>query len=131
MTATTIIDSLKFSATVADEQKDLFSPAHTLYRCVIKNPASRKQFTFSYQCNAAYKQPCVKECLYCLLSDASSVDYCADVADFLNEFGYIDDADSIRRGLKAFKSCQRTKKAIDRLFTEDEKAALNKLYENY
>ena len=131
MTATTIIDSLKFSAKVADEQKDLFSPSHTLYKCVIKNPASRKQFTFSYQCNAAYTQPSVKACLYCLLSDASSVDHCTDEEDFLNEFGYIDDADSIRRGLKDFKACQRTKKAIDRLFTEDERAAINEFYENY
>lgn len=131
MTATSIIESLRFSAKVADEQKDLFTPAHTLYKCVIKNPANKKQFTFSYQCNAAYSQPSAKECLYCLLSDASSVDYCTDEADFLQEFGYIDDADSIRRGLKAFKACQRTKKAIERLFTDEEIAALKEFYQDY
>lgn len=51
---------------------------------------------------------------------------------FLAEFGYIDGgADQIRKGLKAFKACKRTAAAIDRIFTEDEKIALNEYYENY
>lgn len=131
MTASNIIESLKFSAKVADEQKGLISPAHTLYKCVIKNPANNKRFTFPYQCNTTYTQPSAKECLYCLLSDASSVDYCIDEADFLEEFCFIDDADSIRRGLRVFKACQRTKKALERLFTDEEIAALNEFYQDY
>ena len=39
MTAEKIIDSLKFTATEADEQKDLFTPSHVLYKCRIINPA--------------------------------------------------------------------------------------------
>lgn len=51
---------------------------------------------------------------------------------FLTEFGYIDGgADQIRKGLKAFKACQRTKKAIERLFTADEIEALQAHFENY
>lgn len=126
-----IIDSLKFSFEEADEQKNLFTPAHVLYKCRITTPA-RRRYTFDYQCNpSATHEPTKEDCLYCILSDASSVDYCTDEADFLNEFGYIDDAESIRRGLQAFKACQRTAKAIDRLFTEEEKAALNEHFENY
>lgn len=126
-----IIDSLKFSFEEADEQKNLFTPAHVLYKCRITTPAHRR-YTFDYQCNpSATHEPTKEDCLYCILSDASSVDYCTDEADFLNEFGYIDDAESIRRGLQAFKACQRTAKAIDRLFTEEEKAALNEHFENY
>ena len=131
MTAQKIIDSLKFTFEVADVQKNLFTPAHTLYKCRITTPA-RRRFTFDYQCNpSATHEPTKEDCLYCLLSDASMVDYCADEADFLNEFGYIDDAESIRRGLNAFKACKRTAKAIDRLFTEDEKEALNEHFSNY
>lgn len=131
MTAQKIIDSLKFTATQADEQKDLFTPSHVLYKCVIVTPA-RRRYTFSYQCNPnATHEPTLKDCLYCLLSDASSVEYCRDEADFLNEFGYIDDAESIRKGLKAFKACERTKKALDRLFTSEELEALNAHFENY
>lgn len=35
MTAEKIIDSLRFTATEADEQKDLFTPSHVLYKCRI------------------------------------------------------------------------------------------------
>lgn len=125
-----IIDSLKFTATEADEQKDLFTPAHTLFKCVISTP-ERRRFTFSYQCNTQYQQPNKKDCLSCLLSDASSVDYCRDEADFLQEFGYIDTAENIRRGLKAFKACEKTAKALERLFSSEELDALREYYENY
>lgn len=130
-TASTIIDSLKFTFEIADVQKDLFTPAHVLYKCRFTTPA-RRRFTFDYQCNpSATHEPTKEDCLYCLLSDASAVDCCTDEADFLNEFGYIDNAESIRRGLNAFKACQRTAKAIDRLFTEEEREALNAHFENY
>lgn len=74
MKAEKIIDSLRFTATEAEEQKDLFTPSHTLYKCLIVTP-SRRRFTFAYQCNATYKQPSKEDCLYCLLSDAQSVEY--------------------------------------------------------
>lgn len=38
MTAEKVIESLKFTATEADEQKDLFTPSHVLYKCRIINP---------------------------------------------------------------------------------------------
>lgn len=130
MKAENIIDSLKFTATEAEEQKDLFTPSHTLFRCVFVTP-SRHRYTFSYQCNTKHKQPTKEDCLYCILSDAQCVESCKDEADFLAEFGYIDDAESIRKGLKAFKACERTKKALERLFTSDELEALNTHFENY
>jgi hypothetical protein len=132
MTAERIIETLKFTATPADVQKDLFTPAHVLYKCVIVNPENRRRYTFDYQCNpTATSEPTAKDCLWCLLQDASSVDYCEDEADFLNEFGYIDTAESIRRGLKAFKACQRTKKALARLFTGEELESLEEYYQDY
>lgn len=132
LNAQKIIDSLKFSATVADVQKDLFTPAHVLYKCVIVNPANRRRFTFDYQCNpSATHEPTKEDCLYCLLSDASCYECAADVDDFLTEFGYTDSLQSIRKGEKAYKACGRTAAAIDRLFAEEEKAALNEHFENY
>lgn len=114
MAAEKIIDSLKFTFEEADEQKDLFTPSHVLYKCRIINPANNRRYTFDYQCNpSATHEPEKKDCLYCLLSDSSCVESCTDEADFLTEFGYIDGgADQIRKGLKAFKACQRTKKAM-------------------
>ena len=133
MTAEKIIDSLKFTFEEVDEQKDLFTPSHVLYKCRIINPANNRRYTFDYQCNpSATHEPEKKDCLYCLLSDSSCVESCTDETDFLTEFGYIDGgADQVRKGLKAYKACKRTAAAIDRIFTEDEKTALNKYYENY
>lgn len=132
MTATEkIIDSLKFSFEKADEQKNLFTPGHVIYKCRITTPA-RRRYTFDYQCNPiATHEPTKEDCLYCLLSDASCYECARDVDDFLTEFGYTDDLQSIRKGEKAFKACGRTAAALDRLFTEDEKAALEKHFENY
>ena len=91
MTAEKIIESLKFTATEADEQKDLFTPSHVLYKCRIINPTNNRRYTFDYQCNpSATHEPTKEDCLYCILSDASCVESCADEADFLTEFGYID-----------------------------------------
>lgn len=102
MAAEKIIDSLKFTFEEADEQKDLFTPSHVLYKCRIINPANNRRYTFDYQCNpSATHEPTKEDCLYCILSDASCVESCADEADFLTEFGYIDGgADQIRKGLK-------------------------------
>lgn len=130
MKAEKIIDSLKFTSTDADEQKDIFTPSHTLFKCVIVTPA-RRRFTFPYQCNAEHQQTTAKDCLSCLLSDASSVDYCTDEADFLQKFGYIDTDESIRRGLKAFKACQHTAKSLERLFSSEELGSMREFYENY
>lgn len=44
MTAEKIIESLKFTATEADEQKDLFTPSHVLYKCRIINPANNRRY---------------------------------------------------------------------------------------
>lgn len=46
MTAEKVIESLKFTATEADEQKDLFTPSHVLYKCRIINPANNRRYTF-------------------------------------------------------------------------------------
>lgn len=130
-TAEKIIDSLKFTFEQADEQKDLITPAHVLYKCrFIATTGS--VYTFKYQCNpSATHEPTKKDCLYCLLSDASCFESAFNVDDFIKEFGYDADLQSIRKGEKAYKACERTAKAIDRLFTEDEKAALNTFFENY
>lgn len=45
MTAEKIIDSLKFTFEEADEQKDLFTPSHVLYKCRIINPANNRRYT--------------------------------------------------------------------------------------
>lgn len=55
MAAEKIIDSLKFTFEEADEQKDLFTPSHVLYKCRIINPANNRRYTFDI--SATHPQP--------------------------------------------------------------------------
>ncbi len=124
-----IIDRIKFNYIEADEQKDLFSPSHMLYKCRITYGGRR--FTFPYQCNPDYKTPNKKDCLYAIFSDADCYEMAADVDDFLQELGYADSLKDIRRGEKAYKSCRRTAAALDRIFTSDEREAMNEFFREY
>lgn len=125
----TILNNIKFTAVIAEKQKDLFTPAHTLYKCKIKY--NGKQYSFNYQCNTEYKKPNKKDCLYCLLSDASCFNCFANVDDFLTEFGYTDNLQNVRKGEKVYNACKRTAKALNRLFAENEIELLNTYFENY
>ena len=129
LNANAILNKIKFTANIADEQKDLFTPSHTLYKCKIKY--NGKQYSFNYQCNTNYKKPNKKDCLYCLLSDASCFNCSISVDDFLTEFGYDDNLQNVRKGEKVYNACKHTAKAIDRLFTTDEIELLNTYFENY
>lgn len=131
MTAENIINNLKFTAAEADEQTDLFTPEHTLFKCKITNKNNKKQFSFNYQCNTKNQQPNIEDCLYCLLLDVNCYESAINIDDFIQEFGYNDNLQRIRQGEKAYKACKRTAKAIERLFNNDEIETLNKHFENY
>lgn len=123
---TTFFDSIKFDFNRSNNQNDLFTKDHVKFRCVIKYKG--KQYSFDYQCN--YKDvPTLKDCMYCLLSDASFTDY--DVDEFLKEMGYTHSLVEVRMGEKAYKGCVKTAKALQRIFTESELAELNEAFENY
>lgn len=112
-----MLNKIKFSYKVADKQVELFTPNHTLFKCKIKVDGC--QFTFYYQCNTAYITPNLLDCMYAIISDMDCFDTSRDVVDFCNEFGY-DDA----KGIKAYKSCKKTSKALHRLFTDEELAEI-------
>lgn len=45
------------------------------------------------------------DALVCMVTDASYADEHRDVADFLEGLGYLDDAKSVREGVRVWKSC--------------------------
>ena len=108
-----MLEKIKFSYEVADSQDNLFTANHTRFKCKIKLDGVR--YTFDYQCITSYNEPNLKDCLDCLLLDASCYEQSHDVVDFCNEFGYED-----KQGLKAYKGCKKAYKALHRLFTEEE-----------
>ncbi len=105
-----MLNKIKFSYREADEQENLFTPSHTLFKCKIK--VDGLQYTFPYQCNTAYTEPNLCDCMSALIADMDCYDSCRDMEDFNFEFGYLDD--------KAYKACKKTSKALHRLFTDDE-----------
>lgn len=44
----------------------------------------------------------------CIAQDAMSYKHNSDLADFLDEFGYVGDGKSVRRGINAYEGCMRT-----------------------
>lgn len=114
-----MLNKIKFSYKEADEQVELFTPCHTLFKCKIK--VDGVQYTFNYQCNIAHEEPNLEACMSALLLDSSCYENCEGVLDFCNEFGYNEDV----KGLKAYKACKKTYKALHRLFSQDE---LEELY---
>lgn len=112
-----MLNKIKFSFKVADKQVELFTPCHTLFKCKIK--VDGRQFTFNYQCNTAHNTPNLLDCMYAIISDMDCYDTSRDVVDFCNEFGYSD-----AKGIKAYKACKKTSKALHRLFTDEELAEI-------
>ena len=115
-----MLNKIKFSYREADNQTGLFTPYHTLFKCKIK--VDGLQFTFPFQCNTAHDEPNLEMCMNALLLDASCYENCEGLLDFCTEFGYNED----KKGLKAYKACKKTYKALHRLFSKDE---LEELYE--
>ena len=105
-----MIENIKFSYKVADEQENLFTPMHTLFKCKIQFDG--KSFTFPFQCNTKYEQPKLETVLDCLFSDAEAYRSSRDIDDFYREFGYT----SIKECMRAYKACKRTEAALIRLF---------------
>ena len=68
-----MLNKIKFSYRIADKQKGLITLSHTLFKCKIK--VDGLQYTFDYQCNTAYKEPNLMDCMYAIISDMI-VSYC-------------------------------------------------------
>lgn len=51
--------------------------------------------------------------------DASGVENCGDMANFLEEFGYVENALSIRTGMKVYKGCEESRSKLQKLFGQE------------
>lgn len=110
-----MLNKIKLIYRESNNQSNLFTPNHTRFKCKIKYCGL--SFTFPYQCNTAYNEPNLVDCLRGIIMDMDCYDSCRDMSDFNWEFGYTDD--------KAYKACKRTSKALHRLFTDEE---IGKIY---
>ena len=119
-----MLDKIYFTYEESENQNELFTPYHTKFDCMIKY--NGRQFSFPYQCNTAHSKPNIKDCIDCLLLDASGYENAIDIFDFANEFGYDmydEDKTKIR---KVYKACERTSKRLHAIFTDAELDELEK-----
>lgn len=76
-----------------------------------------KQYTFPFTKGIGHygKEPDVKETMYCLISDAQTIEYCRNVQELMDAFGY----DDYQQALKIMNACAKTAKALKRVFGSD------------
>lgn len=114
-----ILDKINFTYEEAVNPKSArFTPSHTIFDCKIVY--NKKSYKFEYQCNAEFEVPTLERVIECLILDAESYDNSIDIADFANSFGY--ELDEARR---IYKACEKTSKAIHRIFTDTEITEIN------
>ena len=112
-----MLEKINFSCTESDNQNELFTVYHTRFDCMIKY--NGKQFSFPYQCNTSHTMPNLKDCMECLLLDASSFENTTDILDFADEFGY-DSYLDIAKIRKIYKACEKTYNRLHKMFTVEE-----------
>lgn len=114
-----MLEKIKFNYEVANNQDDLFTSQHERYTCKIKY--NKKQYTFDYQCNPhADMKPNLNDCIDCLMIDTFSFEEAKDINEFMLNFGY----EEFSTANKIYKACEKTAKAMHRLFTDDEIQAM-------
>lgn len=127
------IDYLQDNTTVseAENQGGAFTKDHVIYNVEISREDGRTLET-TYQVNPRYSVPDdAKNIIYCILRDAETIEEVEDKADFIYTFGYNNDAESIRNGLKAWRGCKKAAKQVRDFFSAEELEGLYKYYEEY
>lgn len=114
-----ILDKINFIYEEAVNPKSArFTPKHTIFDCKIVY--NKKSYKFEYQCNAGYEKPTIERVMECLMLDMDICDEYSDIKDFAKDFEYeFEDAKRI------YKGCEKTSKAIHRIFTDTEIAEIN------
>lgn len=109
-----ILNKIKFTYEEAVNPKSArFTSNHTIFDCKIVY--NKKSYKFEYQCNAKHEMPTIERVMDCLMLDMESYESCFDVADFMVSFGY-----ELEEAKRIYKACEKTSKALHRIFTDDE-----------
>lgn len=110
-----MLEKIKLTYEVSENQNNLFTQYHTRYNCKIKY--NGKQYTFEYQCNpSADRIPNLNDCIDSLLLDMFSFEEALGIMDFMVNFGYSD----YDYAMSIYKACEKTAKAMHRVFTDEE-----------
>lgn len=120
-----IDNEVGFKCEESTNQQNTFSKMHTRFNITLSY--NQQSITFDYQCNTTMTEPTKKDCLYCLLMDSSSYEYCENIDDFASEFGY----EKVSECIEAFNGCKKNYQKLHKLFNNDEIEVLRCLFNDY
>lgn len=124
-----MIEEIIFDFKKAEEQTDLFTPHHVKYDCFIEY--NDKAISVPFQCNPKYRKVTKERVLGCVLSDIRTIVEGYDWADFLYEFGYNENPEAMRKGIKAYDGILTENLRMHNLFTNEELLELEEELEDY
>ena len=74
-----------------------------------------------------YNESDKNDFIYSLLRDSQAYEYCYNLADFMNEYGYTD----AKQAKTIFDACKKQSERLHKLFNNTEIKMLEKIFENY
>ena len=102
------------------EEKD-WAPGSKHYFVTLERPAPKRQIACYFSQGSAHKRgPQGPDVLYCLLSDASSVQHCNGFEDWAQELGFDEDS---RRTEAIYKACEAQGAKTEQFLGDDFDAA--------
>lgn len=126
-----ILYYVNISCVESKSKKDLLTPNHTKFDCIISY--KDKEYNFNYQCNLNYSKPTKENLIACLFSDAGCYESCKindddieNMQEFSNMFGY---ENNLKELFKVYNGCKETYNALRKMFTEEEKELLLEYFE--
>lgn len=94
------------------------------YRVTMTRNGVKVGFIFN---DNIYNESDKDDFIYSLLCDSQAYEFCYNLADFMNEYGYTD----ARQAKKIYNACKKQFDRLHKLFNTTEIETLEKIFENY
>ena len=94
------------------------------YRITLTKKSIKIGFIFN---DNIYNESDKNDFIYSLLSDSQAYEFCYNLADFMNEYGYTDG----KQAKTIFDACKKQSDRLHKLFNNTEIETLEKIFENY
>lgn len=104
---------------IAEDQTDTFSPAHRRYNVELLLDGEKILGT-TYQCNPQFHDIEGSHVWEAVANDAIAYTESEDLAQFLEDNYYLDNAKSVRKGTSAYESCKIAHETLTKLGIDPE-----------
>lgn len=94
------------------------------YRVTLTRNGVKVGFIFN---DNIYNESDKNDLIYSLLRDSQAYEFCYNLADFMNEYGYTD----AKQAKQAYDACKKQSERLHKLFNDAEIETLEKIFENY